>query len=289
VIILCAAFFAADEQMMRRLSMSGLASRVSRCWRILGTGISFATFMTGGLFMTLTVFPVVRTWPGPKEVKGRRIRRLVQLSFVAFVRWMTFLGVMHKPKIEGLENVARTGPCLIIANHPTLIDVVLLVSLIRDCNCVVKRALWEHFFLGGVVRAAEYIPNDDGPQLIESCRRGFKQGRPLIIFPEGTRSPEIGTHPFSRGAAQFALRAEARVVPVVIVSSPPTLMKHQRWHEVPDRVFQLTLRFHPAAVVPAEILGKEELPKRVRALTRHFEGFFRQELVAAQGPTCNDK
>ncbi len=262
--------------------MSGVAPTLSRGWRILGTGISFATFMTGGLFMTLTVFPMVRMWPGPKEAKGRRIRRLVQLSFIAFVRWMTFLGVMHKPKIEGLANVAKTGPCLIIANHPTLIDVVLLVSLIRDCNCVVKRTLWEHFFLGGVVRAAEYIPNDDGPQLIESCRRGFKQGRPLIIFPEGTRSPEKGMHPFSRGAAQFALRAEVPVMPAVIVSAPPTLMKHQRWHEVPDRPFQMTLQFYPAAVVPAEIREKGELPQRVRALTRHFEEFFRNRINAIQ-------
>jgi 1-acyl-sn-glycerol-3-phosphate acyltransferase len=262
--------------------MSCLASRLFRYWRVLGTGISFATFMAGGLLMTLTVFPLVRVWPGSREAKGRRIRRLVQLSFVGFVRWMTFLGIMHRPKIEGLENVVKTGACLIIANHPTLIDVVLLVSLVRDCNCVVKRALWEHFFLGGVVRAAEYIPNDDGPQLIESCREGFQRGRPLIIFPEGTRSPENGLHPFSRGAAQFALRADVPVVPAVIVSAPPTLMKHQRWHEVPARAFQLTLRFHPVAVVPTEILEREELPQRVRALTRHFEEFFRKKMVAIQ-------
>lgn len=232
--------------------------------------------------MALTLFPLVRVWPGSKEAKGRRIRRLVQLSFVVFVRWMTFLRVMHRPKIEGLENVVKTGPCLIIANHPTLIDVVLLVSLIRDCNCVVKRALWEHFFLGGVVRAAEYIPNDEGPQLIESCRVGFKQGRPLIIFPEGTRSPENGLHSFSRGAAQFALRAGVPVIPAVIVSAPPTLMKHQSWHEVPLRAFQMTLRFHPVAAVPREVLAKEELPQQVRALTRHFEEFFRKKMVASQ-------
>jgi 1-acyl-sn-glycerol-3-phosphate acyltransferase len=259
--------------------MSLYFSKTNRGWRVIATGIAFATFMIVGLLMTLTVFPLMRMWPGSREVKGRRIRRLVQLSFVAFVRWLTFLGIMYRPKVAGLENVASTGPCLIIANHPTLIDVVLLVSLIRDCNCVVKHALWKHFFLGGVVRAAEYIPNIDGPQLIESCQKGFKQGRPLIIFPEGTRSPENGMHPFSRGAAQIALRAGVPVISAVIVSSPPTLMKHQRWHEVPARAFQLTLRFHPVAVVPAEILNKKELPQRVRALTNHFETFFRHEMV----------
>ena len=71
------------------------------------TGIAFATFMTGGLLMTMTVFPLARIWPGSSEVKGRRIRRLVQLSFVAFVHWLRFLGVMHRPKITGLENVTE--------------------------------------------------------------------------------------------------------------------------------------------------------------------------------------
>ena len=246
------------------------------------TGIAFATFMTGGLLMTMTVFPLARIWPGSSEVKGRRIRRLVQLSFVAFVHWLRFLGVMHRPKITGLENVTGTGKCLIIANHPTLLDVVLLVSLIRDCNCVVKHSLWKHFWLGGVVRAAEYIPNFDGPQLIEGCQSGFRHGQPLIIFPEGTRSPENALHPFSRGAAQIALRAGVPVICAVFGCSPPTLMKHQRWHEVPTRAFQITLRFHPVADLPAKILEKPELPQRVRALTRHFEMFFRNEMAVEQ-------
>ena len=232
--------------------------------------------------MTLTLFPLARIWPGSSKVKGRRIRRLVQLSFVAFVRWLRFSGVMHSPRVSGLKNVAGTGKCLIIANHPTLLDVVLLVSLIRDCNCVVKHSLWKHFWLGGVVRAAEYIPNVDGPQLIESCQSGFKQGQPLIIFPEGTRSPENGLHPFSRGAAQIALRAGVPVIYAVVGCSPPTLMKSQRWYEVPTRAFQLTLRFYPVAGVPPKILEKPELPQRVRALTSVFEMFFRHETAMAR-------
>jgi 1-acyl-sn-glycerol-3-phosphate acyltransferase len=258
--------------------MSVVISKLNRCWRILGTGIAFSTFMVGGLLMSLTAFPLARIWPGSKEVKGRRIRRWVQLSFVAFIRWMTILRVLRRPNVEGMENLLKAGPCLIIANHPTLIDVVLLISLIRDCNCVVKRSLWDHFFIGRVVRAAEYIPNDDGPQLIAGCQTGFEQGRPLIIFPEGTRSPEIGLNPFSRGAAQIALRAAVPVVPVIIVCSPPTLRKYQRWHDVPSRSVQLTLTFQPAITTPAEILSMEELPRQVRALTRHFEDHYKKNL-----------
>ncbi len=264
--------------------MPAPAFSLSRIWRILATGIAFATFMLGGLALALTAFPLLRLWPGTDEAKGRRIRQLIRISFAAFLKFTTGLGIMGAPQVEGVARVLKAGPCLIIANHPTLIDVVLLVSLVQDGNCVVKRALWDHFFLGGVVRAAEYIPNDDGPRLLEGCKEGFRKGRPLLIFPEGTRSPENGLHPFNRGAAQIALRAGVPIVPAVITCTPPTLMKHRRWYEVPERAFQLTLKFHPGMGLPDEVLQKPELPQQVRALTRHCEAFFRREVFPAGEP-----
>ncbi len=262
--------------------MATITAKLFRGWRVIATGIAFSTFMVGGFVMALTAFPIVRFCSQTAEKKGRRIRGLIQISFIAFIRFMTLLGIMGKPKVEGLETLREVGPCVIIANHPTLIDVVLLFSLIPDSNCVVKRALWEHFFLGGVVKGAGYIPNDDGPKLIEGCKEGLSQGKPLVIFPEGTRSPANELHAFNRGALQIALRAGVPVVPAVITCSPPTLMKHQAWYEVPERAFQLTLKFHPVMVLPEEVLNKEELPQKVRAFTRHCEAFFARELQLDQ-------
>ena len=122
--------------------MPAPAFSLSRVWRILATGIAFATFMLGGLALALTAFPLLRLWPGTDEAKGRRIRQLIRVSFAAFLKFMTGLGIMGAPQVEGVARVLKAGPCLIIANHPTLIDVVLLVSLVQDGNCVVKRALW---------------------------------------------------------------------------------------------------------------------------------------------------
>lgn len=254
------------------------APLVSRVWRIFATGSAFALFMVGGLMMTITAFPLARMWPGSYQAKGRRIRRLIQISFAAFLRYMQLVGVMRRPVVVGLANLHQAGPCLIVANHPTLIDVVLLVSLIPDCNCVVKHTLWKHFFLGRVVSAAGYIPNHDGPQMIKKCEEGFKLGKPLLLFPEGTRSPANVLRPFNRGAAQIALRTSMPVLPAVLTCSPPTLMKHQRWYEVPSKIFQLTLRFHSALELPAGVLEKENLPLQVRALTRHLEEYFRKEV-----------
>jgi 1-acyl-sn-glycerol-3-phosphate acyltransferase len=263
------------------------ARGILRFLRILSTWGAFSIFMVGGMVMVVTVFPVVRLWPGSPSAKGRRVRRMIQLAFTTFLGYLRVVGIMRKPDVKGLEHVNGAGSCLIIASHPTLMDVVLLVSLIRDCNCVVKRSLWKHFFLGGVVRAAEYIPNDDGPQLITECEESSKMGRPLLIFPEGTRSPANGLHRFNRGAAQIALRASVPVVPAVLTCFPPTLMKHQPLHDVPPQPFRLTLQFHPPAALPPEVLRSTELPLQVRILTRHWEELFSAEMSsrkATQAP-----
>src|SRR5437868_3305492 len=114
-------------------------SKLNYAWRVIATGICFATFMLGALVVAAS--PLVHLVSASPEIKSRRTRRLIQHLFVFFIKYMTFLGVISRPKIEGLNHVDNVGPCLVIANHPTLLDVVLLMSVIPDCNCVVKRSL----------------------------------------------------------------------------------------------------------------------------------------------------
>jgi 1-acyl-sn-glycerol-3-phosphate acyltransferase len=177
-----------------------------------------------------------------------------------------------------LERARALGSCIFIANHPTLIDVVAVISCLPPCHCIVKKSLLELFYLGRMIRAAGYIANDHATQLIRDCQKSLQSGRPLLIFPEGTRSPAYGLNAFSRGAAQIALRTGAPVVPIVITCEPPTLLKDQPWYRVPPRPFTLTLRFHPPLTIPQAVTDKVGMPLQVRALTQYFEDFFRHQL-----------
>lgn len=249
-----------------------------RTWRILASGLSFTVFMVLSLLFALLVFPLVRFFTRSEEMKGRRIRRLIQFMFGRFLKFWTAIGIMRPPRVSGLESLAAAGPCIVVANHPTLIDAVLMGSLIRDFNCVVKHSLRDHFFLGKPIRAAGYVTNDEPLQVIRLCGEGFQRGQSLIIFPEGSRSIENGLRPFSRGAAQLALRSGVPLVPAVIRCTPPSLMKHQRWFDIPDRPFQLCITFHsPLAYHPADA-HSEPLPKKARRFTGQIEDFFRREL-----------
>jgi 1-acyl-sn-glycerol-3-phosphate acyltransferase len=130
---------------------------------------------------------------------------------------------------------------VIAANHPTLIDVVLLIARLPQADCVVKSAAWHNPFLRWVVAGAGYIRNDEGAALVETCVARVRQGRCLVLFPEGTRSPARSVAPLRRGAAHVALRARVPLIPVTITCEPPTLLKGDPWYRVPDRIVDVTI------------------------------------------------
>ena len=246
-------------------------------------GFGFVAFMVGSLILAFLVYPALRLWPGTQKAKERRSMRALHTGYKLFFGSLRWLGGMRPMRVTGRENLPQGRPCLLIANHPCLVDIVAICLEIPDISCIVKRALWEHFFMGSIVRKAGYIPNDSAPELLESCKRVFASGRSLILFPEGTRSPPHQMHPFSRGFAQIAMRCGVDVVPIVITCDPPTLLKGQPWHYVArDYPFRLTLEILPPLHPPKEALQGKSLRVRTLRFTEHAESFFRRELGLAE-------
>ena len=257
---------------------------LGREWRRAATGLCFGTFMSGGLFLSLTVLPIIRILPISASSKQRKGLALVHGAFGLFIKLMRGCGVIGKFEVEGLANLEGEGPFLFIANHPTLIDVVAILGSVPRCNCIVKKALFHHPFMGPVLRGTGFLPNDTGMHFIEGPRQFFDAGYSLMVFPEGTRSPRRGLHPFTRGAAQIAVRTGARVVPILIQCEPPTLMKGQAWYEVPDRAIHLKLSFQEPLPAPSSVTEESAVPLKVRRLNRYFELYFRERLGLFRTP-----
>ena len=112
------------------------------CGARFATGLSFALFGIGGLCLRVLVFPLLALLPGDAITRRSRARQTVSRLFWLFVQFMYRSGVLTY-EVEGAERLGRPGQ-LIIANHPSLIDVVVLIALIRDANCVVKQSLWDN-------------------------------------------------------------------------------------------------------------------------------------------------
>lgn len=213
-------------------------ARINHAWRVLGTGLSFAAFGIGGLVLGGLLFLSLLLI---REPVRRRVlaRRLVQGSFATRVGLMHRLGLMTY-EIRGGERLQRNG-LLILANHPTLIDVVLLIAQLPNADCVVKQAVARNPFMRGPVRAAGYVSNDDGAGLVDDCIAAVQAGGNLVIFPEGTRTVPGQPLRLQRGAANIAVRGRLDITPVRITCTPPTLTKGQKWYRVPSRRFHVQL------------------------------------------------
>ncbi len=247
--------------------------------RILGTGASFAFFGIGALALGLVAFPVLALTSRTRELRERRMQRLIHGSFRVFVAFMQGVGVLRVELLHP-ERLRDGTPGLLIANHPTLIDYVLLVSRLPQADVVVKRAHWSNPFVGGVVRGAGYLPNDTGEETVEACVERLRAGRTVLLFPEGTRSPKGELGPFQRGAAHVALAAGVDALPVTIHCHPPGLMRGQAWYDVPERRMQITLDVgEPLATNP----GTAPRGRASRALTAAYREYFEKGLGLAHG------
>ncbi|MGK9065893.1 lysophospholipid acyltransferase family protein [Stutzerimonas chloritidismutans] len=245
-------------------------------WRLIATALSFALFGLGGLCLRLIVFPLLSLLPGNALLQRQRARQTVSRLFWLFVQFMYRSGVLTY-EVDGAERLGRPGQ-LIIANHPSLIDVVVLIGLIRDANCVVKQSLWDNPFTRGPIRAAQYISNNGSADMLDEAARALQKGQTLIIFPEGTRTTPGQAPQFHRGAASIALRGATRVTPVVITVTPTTLTKAEPWYRIPARRFHIHLRVGHD-IDPQTFAAGGAAPIASRRLNDHLHQHFIKELA----------
>ncbi len=254
-----------------------LLRTLSYVWRLPATGFSIAVFGIGGLILALIVFPSIRAWTSEPQTRARHVRSAIGLCFRAFVRMLQMIGVIRL-QVIGRELLADCRGTLIVANHPTLLDVALLMALAPDAQCVVKHQLWRSPLLGPVVRGAGYIRNDVDPDaFVARCREATRAGGNIIIFPEGTRSAPGKLRRFQRGFASIALLAPADMLTVRISCEPITLTKGAPWYDVPERraCFRVTV---DERIEAAPFLRYGSRALGARRLTAYLERRFAQEV-----------
>lgn len=232
-------------------------AELGKPFRIFFTGASFVFFWSGGAVLSYLVLPIENMRDAPPAEKQRRSRHWVERGFRLFHDFMRLWGLTdYDPRKVDLE--LPEGPFVMIANHPTLVDVTALMSAVEDLSVVVKNDSWR-VFVERLLELCGHIDGGDdsalaaGSTAVQALER-LSEGQPVLIFPEGTRSPEDGLHPFQRGAFEVAKRAGVPIVPVMITADPAWLMKHQRWYEVPNRMNRMRIRPLPgiAVEIPTE-------------------------------------
>lgn len=197
---------------------------------------------------------------------------LGQFMIMAGFRW--FIGVMRATGVLRCDlralDTLRDEPSLVIAaNHPTMLDAVLLISRLPRVVCITKASLWDNPCLGGSVRLAGYLRNDATLPMIRRAAAAVRQGRQLMIFPEGSRTAAAAAlDPFSRSFAVMARAAGAPVQTVFIETEGRYLRKGWPMFRRPE----LPLRYRVR-------LGERFTPEGdLQAFVDRLEAYFRNEL-----------
>ena len=243
-------------------------------WRLLMTGASFLLFGIGAAVFGVLLLPLVRIIPASREHKRDRARTVMRRGLRLFVGFMHRTGVLTY-EFRGRERLGQPGQ-LILANHPSLIDVVFLLAFVPGAGCVVKAGLWRNPLTRAAVTLAEYIRNDSTADMIVSAATALHDGQPLIFFPEGTRTRPRQPLAFHRSGANVALRAAVRVTPVYIRVAPTTLTKAEPWHRIPAQRPHFTLVV--GEDVDLQACRGTPLPLASRDLNERLQALFEAEL-----------
>lgn len=247
----------------------------SRGWRLFATGLCFACFGVGCLLLGLLVFPSLRLCAFQAARRHRIAKRVIAKAFRCLLGVLRLLGVMTY-ELRGRERLGAGGQ-LVLANHPTLIDVVLLMAFVPRADCIVKGALARNPITRGPVLAAGFVFNDSGDGVVRDCVDSLRRGNNLIVFPEGTRTPASGEISLQRGAARIALASHRDITPVLIRCTPPTLGKGGRWYQVPTHKphFDITVGDVIQVAAFGGAAGSQALA--ARRLTDHLAHYFSRE------------
>lgn len=244
----------------------GAEYRWRRCMTVVGT----TTFWLGALLLAVTLFPLLGLLFRDRARRQWAARAVVRVGMRAFIAWVQLLGII-RVEVRGIQLLQQGGQ-LIVANHPTLIDAVLLLAYAPQATCIVKSALAHNPFTMAAVRAAGYIPNHTDPEvLLADCTQTLKDGHGLLIFPEGTRRSPDTPMQLHRGAARVALAAQQDLLPVVIRCVPSMLGKNDPWYFTPAQRPCWTLTVGQSIAIKPHLDAAIPAPLAARRLTRVIE------------------
>jgi 1-acyl-sn-glycerol-3-phosphate acyltransferase len=217
---------------------------LDRVRRTLLTGAAFVFFFTGGALLSYLVLPLVHAWPGTPSQRSRRCRLAVGRAWVLFHDYMRVAAILrYDPRT--IRLALPQGPFVLVANHPTLVDVTALVASFPDVAIVAKAAMFRSPLVGRLLRYCDHIRSDESPfggaAVVDGALERLARGTPVLIFPEGTRSPPRAVGAIRPGAFDVAARARVPVVAVLIRCEPPTLLRGDPWYAIPERAPDLTV------------------------------------------------
>ena len=241
--------------------------------RILLVGLCFVLFGTICLIGNLFFIPLILLKLQRFTFIQNLSRDIVRYSWRFFLWCAKIVGIL-KYEYIGFEDSGNdsSDSRIFIANHPSLLDVVLIIAKIRRINCVVKADLCKNPFLFAAIKASGYIPNTANEILLENSLSALNRGESLLIFPEGTRTKDSII--FHKAASYIAINAAQSLAMIFIKMRPRSLKKGEKWYHTQKMRYGIILRdiWDLQSFAPSKLN-----PLRVRELHKNLSEIYKEE------------
>ncbi|MDY5918267.1 MAG: lysophospholipid acyltransferase family protein [Treponema sp.] len=178
---------------------------------------AMTVFGVGAVILAVFVFPFIRLFTLRRKDFGVVARAYVSHTFRVFLGFLNLLHVSIR-KVENEDDYRNIHSKIIIANHPSLLDFVYIMSLVPNSTCIVRGGLTKTP-LRGVIKQAYITNTTTFEDMCVECKKLTDMGCNVIIFPEGTRTPRHGKNNYKKGAARIALYCGCDVQPIFIGGS----------------------------------------------------------------------
>lgn len=233
---------------------------------LLGLGLASLVFNLGAMLL----YPLL-----PAE-RGRRWGRAgISGGYRGFWAVASAVGMM-RIDARCLDRLRDEPGVVFVANHPTMLDALLLVAHLPRSACIMKASLMKNVFLGAGARLARYIRNDSARAMIKLAVQDLRAGGQLVLFPEGTRTTDWPVNAFRPGVTLIAKLAQAPIQTVFIDTDTRYLGKGWPIWRVPALPLVFTLR-----------LGERFAPQADSdAMLAELEQYFRQNTHVPEAPAA---
>lgn len=162
-------------------------------------------------------------------------RKWIRMACDFWFRGMHAAGIL-RVRWVGFERPLPPGTVL-VANHPTLIDAILIMARVENLICIFKPRLMRNPAIGPVALLAGYVAAEGGVGLIRGAAAAVRAGRSLLIFPEGTRTaPGTELGPLKSGFALIARQAHAPIQFVRVRATPGLTARGRPWWKLPEQL-----------------------------------------------------
>jgi 1-acyl-sn-glycerol-3-phosphate acyltransferase len=236
-----------------------------RWWHVLGT--IWVLLHLGGsqVFLYYVLRPVLAV-VSPRTAKDR-LRRATRWMARGVVKGMPF----GKLEFQNLTPETFAKPAIVISNHQSAVDVMLMVSLPGDVRQTAKKRVFDAPMLGIGCKILGHVmvePND--PQkTLQRCRETLASGALVHFYPEGTRSADGFVQRFHRGAFELAVELKQDILPIILCDTNVAMPRDSYWFEP----FHTTVRALPR-ITPQNF----DYTQGVGALLKHCETIVRAAL-----------